>query len=74
MDNITYYCQKDNIEPKVISQLEEITQRHNVSNINVYPDIHYCAEKIYLLDWNLNRQMYSIHYQWEKILGVVLRL
>lgn len=46
MSKITYHTPLDNIEEKAMVQIKELEARENVENICVFPDIHYCAEKM----------------------------
>lgn len=42
---ITYFTEKEHIEDNALSQLQMFEQEEHISQISVFPDIHYCSEK-----------------------------
>lgn len=43
---VTYHTPLSNIEKKAQVQIDELAGKDNIQDIQVFPDIHYCAEKM----------------------------
>lgn len=43
--NILYFTDYNSIDEKVLSKIEEISIKSSITDVCVFPDVHYCSEK-----------------------------